>query len=73
MEQRFKKVFKVAKHSGGLKECLESEVEITLDEFNSIKKLYTFYAYDERIKAARYLNTSLEYPWLHIYYVKEEL
>lgn len=63
-----------AYHRSTLKECLETEKPITLHLARMLLKLniYRFYAYDERIKANRYLiyniDGNLGMPtWLHFY------
>ena len=63
-----------AYHRGSLSECLETEHEITFLAFQKLikSKLYHFYAYDERIKANRYIiydvKGNLGLPtWLHEY------
>lgn len=46
-----------AYHRGSLKDCLSTEKTISFLTFQKLikSKLYHFYAYDERIKANRYI------------------
>ena len=67
-------IYYLAKHTGGLKECIESEQHISSKVAQWLIEIgfYKFYAYDERIKANRYLITDLEHlymfpSWLHEY------
>lgn len=63
-----------AYHRSTLKDCLDTESPITYRTAKMLLKLgiYKFYAYDERIKANRYLlyqidgNSGMP-TWLHIY------
>lgn len=64
----------IAYHRGSLKECIETEKPISYDAFFKLVKsgLYVFYAYDERIKAYRYIIKDIEKnynlpTWLHYY------
>lgn len=67
----------IAEHSGGLKECLESERPVPLKTAAILiaSGLYEFYTYDKRIEAARFIITDMEHnynlpTWIHLY--KEE-
>lgn len=47
-------------HSGRLKESLQTEQEITQDEFNyEIRKYYTYYGYDPRCKEYLWILTNM--------------
>lgn len=63
-----------ANHSGGLKECIESQMKITYVTFLKLVSsgIYEFYGYDERIKAYRYILKDMQLNiglpvWLHYY------
>lgn len=63
-----------AYHRSTLNECLDTERPITYRTAKMLLKLgvYKFYAYDDRIKANRYLIYEIEGniglpTWLHIY------
>lgn len=69
-----KKGWFTAYHSGGLKECLETESRISKETALILihNAIYTFYVYDERINADRYLLTWISKDfglptWLHYY------
>lgn len=66
--------YRVAKHCGGLKECLDTENPITKEVFEKLVSsgIYKFYAFDERINADRYLLVDLEHNyglpgWINVY------
>lgn len=71
-----RKHFKIATayHRSTLNECLDTECPITYRTAKMLLKMgiYKFYAYDDRIKANRYLlyeidgNSGMP-TWLHIY------
>lgn len=72
-----KSKWKTALHRGGLKETMETEKEIepniAIILVNS--GIYKYYAYDERIKAHRFLIIDIEKnlglpQWLHEYITK---
>lgn len=71
---------KIAYHRGGLKECLETEKEISYDALFKLANsgLYKYYAYDERIKCNRYLLIDIDKnynlpTWLHHYGIKKNV
>lgn len=74
IRRKMKKGCYTAKHAGGLKECIESELPINYDlAYDLIKSnIYQYYGYDEKSKAHRYLlrnhinNIGLP-TWLHLY------
>lgn len=45
---------------GGLKESLETKIEITEEEFNKLLPMYKYYAYDKRINCYRYILIDME-------------
>ena len=63
-----------AKHSGGLKECLETEQPITREVFEKLVfyRIYKKYCYDERIGATRYILVDMQNnpglpTWINVY------
>lgn len=73
MERKHYKVA-TAYHRGSLDDCLDTEKPITMHLAKMLLKLgiYQFYAYDDRIKANRYILYQIEGnlglpTWLHIY------
>lgn len=68
-----KSKYRSAYHCSTLKECLDTESNITFVTFKKLlkAKVYHFYAFDERINANRYILTDMkDYglpTWLHEY------
>ena len=61
-----------AYHQESLSDCISTEKNITNIELETIYNEYTYYAYDERIKAHRFiLHLHSQYnflpTWIHIY------
>ena len=66
------KKYACAFHAGGLDDCMKTEIKISDYMFWKLLPKYKFYAYDEKIKADRYILKDIEKNydspiWLHDY------